>query len=737
MKYLSGFFILACALALSMAASPSVILAGSSPIPNSSFRGSANDTRADSCQLGTAWGSIQHVIVVQFDNVHLTRDNPNVPSDLEQMPHLLNFIDHNGVLLTNHHTPLISHTGTDILTILTGVYPDRNGAAVSNGYRYFLPDGTSNAAQTYTYWTDKLYDPTLPTSPTDTTYNMLTADGHNAPAPWVPFTRAGCNVGAIATANLALESFDVERIFGNPSPEYDEFLTNPDLAFTDFVGIAIHCAASSLFCSGSNHGTPDILPDEPGGYDGFNALYGARYVNPQVGGSGTDKLTLYDLFGQSIINQTSRTPGFTGFDMPPQVALAYVAYMQEHDIPITFAYIADAHDKHPGGPSFGPGEAGFVGALKAYDDAFDAFFHRLANDGIDRSNTLFVFMADEGDHFAGGAPDNSCDGVNAVCLYSHVTCPTDQLHACPSNNVGALNVNMAGLLATQQAITAPFQVHADVAPTIYSNGNPTPADPTITRPFERATSNLVATNFYTGITENLTVGLADPVEMKLLHMITADPARTPTFTWFAKDDYYVYAGGANCNSRCVQEIPSLAWTHGDVTPDITKTWLGMVGPGIKARGRDNKTWADHADVRPTILALLGLEDDYVPDGRVLFEEFRRYASPPALRASRDLARQLAKVYKKINAPVGSLGIHSLKISTRALASGDRTTDQTYTNLESRLDNITNRRDALAREMIELLQGAEFESKPINADTAKVLIARGRALLNEVIELAKQ
>jgi hypothetical protein len=32
------------------------------------------------CQLGNG---VEHVIYVEFDNVHFTRDNPNVPSDLE------------------------------------------------------------------------------------------------------------------------------------------------------------------------------------------------------------------------------------------------------------------------------------------------------------------------------------------------------------------------------------------------------------------------------------------------------------------------------------------------------------------------------------------------------------------------------------------------------------------------------------------------------------------------------
>src|SRR5207302_5115371 len=57
------------------------------------------------CQLQSAGGAIKHVIYVQFDYTHFERDNPNVPSDLEQMPNLLNFIKSNGSLLTNHHTP--------------------------------------------------------------------------------------------------------------------------------------------------------------------------------------------------------------------------------------------------------------------------------------------------------------------------------------------------------------------------------------------------------------------------------------------------------------------------------------------------------------------------------------------------------------------------------------------------------------------------------------------------------
>src|SRR5258707_977892 len=195
---------------------------------------------ASSCQFNSAKGNIKHVIYVQFDNTHFTRDNPNVPSDLEQMPNLLNFIQSNGVLLTNHHTPLISHTANDILTSLTGVYGDRHGVPVANSFRYFNPNGTSNLGVSFAYWTGAIFDPTT-TAPTDTTFNMLNAQGMNAPAPWVPFTRAGCNFGSVATANTILEntSVDVARVFGPNSTQQQEVINNPNQAFSDFVGIGI------------------------------------------------------------------------------------------------------------------------------------------------------------------------------------------------------------------------------------------------------------------------------------------------------------------------------------------------------------------------------------------------------------------------------------------------------------------------------------------------------------------
>jgi hypothetical protein len=691
-----------------------IMLAGLLAVPAPSIVSAAP---SNGCQLNSARGDIQHVIEVQFDNTHFNRDNPNVPSDLEQMPHLLNFIENNGVLLTNHHTPLISHTATDILTTLTGVYGDKHGVPVSNSFRYFLPNGTSNTGVSFAYWTAPLFDPTNPVAPTDTKTNMLTADGKNAPAPWVPFTRSGCNFGSVSVANTILENtaIDIPTVFGANSPEAAEVISNPGQAFADFVGIGIHCAASSALCSTANNGKPDLLPDEPGGYNGYMGLFGAKYVAPQVSPSGP----MTDLNGNVIQDATGHV-GFPGFDgMSATVTLSYVAAMQEHGVPVTFAYISDAHDAHPSGPAYGPGSAGYVAALKAYDDAFDKFFTRLAADGITPANTLFVFTADEGDHFVGGNPSPAgCDGVTVPCTYTQI---------------GELNGNLAGLLATQTGNTTPFKVHSDSAPTIYITGNPA-RDATVTRTFAQDLGKLTAVNPMTGNTDTLTQFLADPVEMKLLHMVTADPARTPSLVMFADPNYFLFAGAPNCTSPCVTQQPGFAWNHGDTNADITTTWLGMVGPGIAKQGVDPATWSDHTDVRPTMLALVGLQDDYSHDGRVLVEELKGWAIPKAVLRS-DSFVDLARVYKQINAPIGNLSLETLKISTTALESSTAG-DATYTQLENQLSAINVQRNALAGQMIGLLEGAEFNGQVFSDGQASSLISQGNALLQMVTNLAQ-
>ena len=146
---------LAAVAALSIGWSAAVVPAQAGDAASNSA--SSNSSAANSCQLGNG---VQHVINIVFDNTHFSRDNPNVPSDLEQMPALLNFLKGNGTLLTNQHTPLIAHTATDILTSLTGVYGDRMGVPISNSFRYYLPNNKTSTGVSFAYWTAPLFDPT-------------------------------------------------------------------------------------------------------------------------------------------------------------------------------------------------------------------------------------------------------------------------------------------------------------------------------------------------------------------------------------------------------------------------------------------------------------------------------------------------------------------------------------------------------------------------------------------------
>jgi arylsulfatase A-like enzyme len=712
---------------------------------------------ATGCELNSPKGNIKHVVTIIFDNTHFQRDPARngstlVPSDLEQMPHLLNFIKNNGVLLTDHHTPLISHTSDDIITILTGVYPSRHGVATAaNSYQEYKTDGTTQFQSGFTYWTDLSGD---------NSYNLISGaadanhpNGVNAPAPWVPFTRAGCDVGAVAAADMEIENtgVDLATVFGPGSLQ----TTDPH-AFANYEGVAIHCSATSTLCSIANGGFPDKLPWEPNAdgspattdrtgtstaYEGYNALFGHKYVTQafQTLGVGSKVLdnngNLLDINGNTIVDDFpagTLTPGFPGFSLPPQYSLGYTADMLEAGIPVVYSYIITPHRPLPSNPyaygfpadgnDYGPGEAHYVQTLRQYDDAFNKFFTRLGNDGITPANTLFVITSEEGDHVVAANPTNfPCDGVTTPCTYGNTS----------GNEVGELALNFRGLLQAETGITTSATVTNDDAPGIYLTGNPVPADP-ILRAYERASGTLTITNPISGATDTLAQDMANPAEFKILHMQTFDPLRTPSFTLFANPDYYV-TGSTACGTSatpltaCVAQTPGFAWNHGDVQPQITTIWLGMAGPGVTVKGVDEETWSDHTDVRPTMLVLLGLEDDYASQGRALVEELQNRALPAGVAGSGDAFTELARAYKKINAPVGELGLASLRVSTRALA-GD---DHTYSKLENKLSGVTSTRDTLADAMSQLLEGAEFGGKQISGRDANMLVGQSRQLLEYV------
>ena len=187
-------------------------------------------------------------------------------------------------------------------------------------------------------------------------------------------------------------------------------------------------------------------------------------------------------------------------------------------------------------------------------------------------------------------------------------------------------------------------------------------------------AKLTAVNPYTGQTDNITATLADPVEMDLLHMITADPQRTPTLTMFGQPDYFLFTSSAACGTAgtpsCIS-VPTtpvtstFAWNHGGIQPEIATMWLGLVGPGVSNRGvQDDSTSGRSRPMRVRrCFHFLACRIPISTSGRVLtqtIEEQVPASATCAVTSSRGATqcgrpvKQLASMYKQINAPFGQL-----------------------------------------------------------------------------------
>jgi len=772
-------------LATAVVAASGAAVVGSAPV-------TAGAETTSGCGLGNG---VKHVVSIVFDNVHFFRDNPNVPSDLEQMPHLLSFLQSNGTVLSNVHTPLIAHTADDSLTIYTGLYGDRHGQPVSNSYKTYNPNGTTDAATSFAYWNAQVSDTVNPpTAGHDTTPSMVYSDkvpatpgatDRQTPAPWVPFTRAGCTVGDFSTANMVLENVprDLPAVFGPNSPEVAQANADTgdpfkDAEVADYIGVAVHCAKGDAICADaqavkfgqtvpSPSAAPDSLPTEPGGYDGFQGLFGSRYTAPQIG-AGTPSVThngypvtdangnLTDLDGNALVEPFSGRPGFPGFNPTATQSLAYLADMQEAGIPVTYGYISDIHERKPGstgcttagatgnGFALGPGDSCYVNNAKAYDAAFVKFFDRLQKDGITPANTEFVIGAEENDQLAGANVGRAieptpagCDGVTTPCHYA-------------ASQVGELQANIKGLLSTTASSATAYDIEPQGA-SIYVHGQPAADDPTV-RQLERDTAAMTANNPYTSVAnEKITNYQAGALEQRVLHMQTADTLRTPTYTLFPKPDYFFAT--SDINGAHVGVNPRFAWNHGYYSPNIDITWAGIVGPGVAVHGVDGPgpaggnepsdpnstntvpeasrvgTWVEETDLRPTLLHLSGLSDDYQSDGRVISQVLRN--GPSALRAT----ETLAEAYQQLNSSVGAFATDTLIAESAALAGGSAASDAAYEDEQRQLLRLADARDALAGVIkVQLAKAATGHAPPPGVVIAEVVLARG--LLAQAHQLAE-
>ncbi|MGH2929019.1 MAG: hypothetical protein ACRDL8_12515, partial [Solirubrobacteraceae bacterium] len=381
--------------------------------------------------------------------------------------------------------------------------------------------------------------------------------------------------------------------------------------------------------------------------------------------------------------------------------------------------------------ALGSGSACYLAQAAYYNRAFGSFFKRLAAEGVTARNTLFVLSSDEGDHEAGAnvgravtpTPAN-CDGVTTPCTY-------------PAGTFGELETNVTGLLNVQRHDTTKFGMEADTAPEYYVDGDPSQFAPQV-RTFDRDVAALTAKNPYTGTEQRIANYLADPTEEAILHMVNADPARTPTLAEFAKPDYYLQQGTATCDASttgsaasdypadCVTVNDGYAYDHGDYAAEINTNYAAFAGPGVRHLGLDGSgpadgpnsagrssgqtevvdthlrgPWTDETDIQPTEMYLLGLHTDYVQDGRVITQIIT-----DANRALGDRqVTRLGEVYKQLNASVGEFGAYTLEASTRAIESSTPG-DREFTIVNAALTGLDRQRDALAGQIKDDLYNAE-------------------------------
>lgn len=655
------------------------------------------------CELHARMGTITRVVQIQLENVHLSRDEPLVPSDLEQMPRLREFFTSNGTIGSNRRAALPSQRAPDLLAVLTGLLGDRMGIPIGDSYGSFHSDGSVDFSSAFGYWT---------TTGGDGKPLMLADSGKTAAAPWVPFTQAGCDVGAFAVTGLTLQRLDaaVANVLG--TSEAAAAARDRVGAEADLLGIAIHCARNSRICANA-HARPDVLPDEPNGYVGFSGMFGNRHVQPAISPDGPVR----GLDGKVIADDAGRA-GFPGPHPTAAQSLGYAVAMLEAGVQVIYVSIGDAH-RDSGPRSSGPGEPDYLTRLADSDAAFGSFVDRLADHGITKSNTLFVVISTGNDRFTGGTPQTpTCDGSHVPCGYGPI---------------GAIDATIDRLVASQRRNVTSFDVQRSSAPAFYIRGNPRPTDP-LTRTLEQDVGKLTVLNPVTTKTDRLAAQLADRAQMQLMHMITASPDRTPSFLMFG-DSNYLYRTANNhddCTAppACVAINPEAPWVARDLQQPDGGGWFGLVGPGVAPLGQTDIV-SYPADLRPTLLALLGLNDAYVHDGIVLADALESRALPPEIARSRDVYAKLARAYWNLNAPFGPLGRAGLALATQAI----RGSDLSYERYLGAIGAVQARRDALALEMKTLLDGAAFAHVAINLAYADRLVVRAETLINEIEDLA--
>ena len=430
-------------------------------------------------------------------------------------------------------------------------------------------------------------------------------------------------------------SVDIPKVFGANSPEANQLAADPDPykdpETADYVGLAIHCAKGAAVCarprpSSTAQTTPsptavaDLLPDEPGGYNGYQVLFGSKYIAPVLG-AGTPNLTHNGYAGDrtrpgNLVDENGNEidgayltdyPGFPGFEhqrladaRPTWPTCRRPAFRSPTATsPTSTATTTSPALSGKGEPCYhapaalGSGSACYVAQAQYYNQAFETFFQRLAADGITPQNTLFVFSSDEGDHEAGAnvgraiqpTPAN-CDGaiVSGLTVTPDVACtyPAGILRRARRQPDGAARhreVRHDAVLDGGRHRSGDLRDggsrrrHAGRAQPRARRRRADGEQPVL-RQRERDDRQLPGRPDRGG---DLAHG--ERRSRPARRRSPSSPSPTTTSTT---------AGPAVPAPASIQDT-GYAWDHGDYAAEINNNWAGFVGPGVANLGLDGST----------------------------------------------------------------------------------------------------------------------------------------------------
>ena len=137
-------------------------------------------------------------------------------------------------------------------------------------------------------------------------------------------------------------------------------------------------------------------------------------------------------------------------------------------------------------------------------------------------------------------------------------------------------------------------------------------------------------------------------------------------------------------------------------------------PGSGTRG----TWIDETDIRPTLMYLTGLRDDYEHDGRVITQVL----SHPNSALSTPGVADLGACYKQLNSSVGELGTDTLQAATKAIESTSPG-DSVFVGTDQALRRLDIARDRLALRIKGELEAAASGNVPIRGVLPQIVGCR--------------